>query len=34
VRLVHRRFWPQVAEAKGWADDTIVVVEQEVRVPR
>jgi hypothetical protein len=25
VRLLHRRFWPEVARQKGWADNEIVV---------
>ena len=29
VRLIYRRFWPEVAAGKGWPDDSIVVVSQE-----
>jgi hypothetical protein len=25
VRLLYRKFWPDVAEAKGWPDDTITL---------
>jgi Cytochrome c554 and c-prime len=28
VRLLYRRFWPEVTEAKGWPDDTIVVLDR------
>jgi len=28
VRLLYRRFWPEVAVAKGWPDDTIVVLDR------
>jgi hypothetical protein len=30
VRLTHRRFWPEVAEAKGWPDNDLVVWEKEL----
>jgi hypothetical protein len=28
VRLLYRRFWPEVAEVKGWPDNEIVVLDQ------
>jgi hypothetical protein len=28
VRLVYRRFWPEVADAKGWPDNEIILVDQ------
>jgi hypothetical protein len=28
VRLLYRRFWPEVAEVKGWPDDTVVVLDR------
>jgi hypothetical protein len=30
VRLTYRRFWPEVAAAKGWPDDRIVVEERTI----
>jgi hypothetical protein len=30
VRLLYRRFWPEVAESKGWPDNEIVVVDHTV----
>lgn len=32
VRLLYRRFWPQVTASKGWPDDTLVVVDSSVEV--
>jgi hypothetical protein len=32
VRLLYRPFWPSVAEAKGWPDDTIVLIDRRVKV--
>jgi hypothetical protein len=29
VRLLYRRFWPEVARQKHWPDNTLVVLEQE-----
>ena len=29
VRIIHRRFWPEVAEAKGWPDSDLVVWDRE-----
>ncbi len=31
-RLVYRRFWQEVADGKGWADNELVVVDQTVTV--
>jgi hypothetical protein len=28
VRLLHRRFWPEVAEAKGWPDNEILILDR------
>jgi hypothetical protein len=28
IRLLYRRFWPEVAESKGWNDTDVVVVDQ------
>jgi hypothetical protein len=28
VRLLYRRFWPEVTVAKGWPDDTIIVLDR------
>ena len=30
VRLVYRKFWPEVAQAKGWPNDDIVVVDKQI----
>jgi hypothetical protein len=30
VRLIYRRFWQEVAQAKGWLDDALVVFDREV----
>jgi hypothetical protein len=30
VRLLYRRFWPQVAEAKGWPDNEIVLFDRRI----
>jgi hypothetical protein len=30
VRLLHRRFWPEVRETKHWPDDEIVVVDRTI----
>jgi hypothetical protein len=32
LRLLYRRFWPEVAEAKGWPDDSIVVIDRKVEL--
>jgi hypothetical protein len=32
VRLLHRRFWHDVAESKSWPDNEIVVLDQKVTV--
>jgi hypothetical protein len=29
VRLIHRRFWPEVTQMKGWPDDAILVIDKE-----
>jgi hypothetical protein len=34
VRLLYRRFWREVAEAKGWPDEDVVVSEKVVEVGR
>ncbi len=34
VRLIYRRFWPEVAEAKNWPDADILVVDRAVKLPR
>ena len=34
VRLLYRRFWPQVAEQRGWPANETVVSDQTVPVPR
>jgi hypothetical protein len=31
VRLLYRRFWPEVAASKGWPDNEIVVVDRVVK---
>jgi hypothetical protein len=28
VRLLYRRFWPAVAETKGWPDDSVVILDR------
>jgi hypothetical protein len=33
VRLIYRRFWPAVAEAKGWPNDDIIVWDQTLLFP-
>lgn len=33
VRLLYRRFWPQVAKAKGWSDQTITIVDRTFTAP-
>ncbi len=30
VRILHRRFWPEVAEAKGWGDNEVLLLERKV----
>jgi hypothetical protein len=32
VRLIYRRFWPQVARDKGWKDNETVVVDTKVAI--
>jgi hypothetical protein len=32
LRLLYRRFWPQVAEAKGWPDDEIRIVDEVLEI--
>jgi hypothetical protein len=32
VRLLYRRFWPEVVRSKGWPDDTLQVFEREIRL--
>ena len=32
VRLLYRRFWPEVAERKSWPDNEMVIVDQTVAV--
>jgi hypothetical protein len=32
VRLIYRRFWQEVAQAKGWAADDLVVFDRQVSV--
>jgi hypothetical protein len=32
VRLVYRRFWQQVTEAKQWEDDTLTITDQTVKL--
>jgi hypothetical protein len=32
VRLIYRRFWAEVAEAKGWPNDDIVVLDEMITV--
>jgi hypothetical protein len=34
ARLLYRRFWPQVAERKGWPDNEVLVAEQTATVGR
>jgi hypothetical protein len=34
LRLLFRRFWKEVADAKGWPDNEIEVIEQIVPMPR
>jgi nitrate/TMAO reductase-like tetraheme cytochrome c subunit len=33
VKLLHRRFWPEVAAAKGWTDNETVIWEREFKLP-
>jgi len=33
VRLLYRRFWPEVIQSKGWPDRDLVVLEQEISAP-
>jgi hypothetical protein len=33
VRLLYRRFWPEVAQSKGWPDDSISVVDRRIDLP-
>src|SRR5262249_35704800 len=33
VKLLHRRFWPEVAQTKGWADIETAIIEREMKVP-
>jgi len=32
VRLIYRRFWPEVARSKGWPDESIVVLKRSLRL--
>jgi len=32
LRLVYRRFWPETAKTKGWPQDDIVVIEQQIPI--
>lgn len=32
VRILHRRFWPEVAVAKGWTNNEMIVLDQTIRV--
>jgi hypothetical protein len=32
VRILHRRFWPEVAEAKGWGDNEVLISQKSVVV--
>jgi len=34
VRLLYRRFWPQVADERGWPDNEVVVVDHTAAVRR
>jgi hypothetical protein len=34
VRLLYRRFWPEVARVKGWPDDEVAVADHMLTVPR
>jgi hypothetical protein len=31
IRLVYRRFWQEIAEAKGWPDDEIILLDQTLK---
>ena len=33
AKIIYRRFWPEVTETKGWADDALVIVESSVAIP-
>jgi hypothetical protein len=33
VRLLYRRFWPQVAAERGWPENEVVVIDRTVAVP-
>ena len=33
VRLLYRRFWPEVASARGWMDNETVVIDLGQRLP-
>jgi hypothetical protein len=33
ARLLYRRFWPEVSEAKSWPDDTVLIKEEEWAAP-
>lgn len=33
VRLLYRRFWPEVADSKGWPDQTITIISKEWAAP-
>jgi hypothetical protein len=33
VRLLYRRFWPEVADGKGWPDNEVRVAEKLGKVP-